>query len=404
MKCRLSFLLHGIILLSLFFLFSCVNISRHSTLDSLDVVAEKVIAGNFELISCDLTKLKDTVYIPLSYLVEDLQMVRLDNRDEALVGSSSNSPFTTITEKYVLVRNNRQNPYKLFNTKGEFITSIGSYGQGPNEYLNVYDDWLDEETGQIFILPWQSNQLLRFDLQNNALEPITLKYRASKGKFFVNTSESTVSVFLLPFTGSPVVAWTQDFNGNIIDSIPAGHLVVPFDYSNEVVSHKNTAEFDCFLFTFFEQRPDSLYHYNITDNRLEPKFTLDFKDRSWKIHSYQELPLHFIGDVTVEKKLSDNMSTTELPSKFIVDKQTLKGGFYKLYNDFLGGLPLEGWPSFYNGYYLWNVDPGELDNLLTRHLDESETITEKDRKKLTDLLESIDENDNNYLFYGKLRL
>ena len=108
MKCRLSFLLHGIILLSLFFLFSCVNISRHSTLDSLDVVAEKVIAGNFELISCDLTKLKDTVYIPLSYLVEDLQMVRLDSRDEALVGSSSNSPFTTITEKYVLVRSSSQ--------------------------------------------------------------------------------------------------------------------------------------------------------------------------------------------------------------------------------------------------------------------------------------------------------
>ena len=397
MKRRLFFHLSGIFFLSL--LFSCGKNTRYSTLDHLDVVAEKVMIGNSELISCDLAKLKDTVDIPLSYLVEDLQMIRLDNRDEALVGNS----FTTFTGKHILVRNNRHNPYKLFNTKGEFITAIGSYGQGPNEYLNVYDDWVDEETGQIFILPWQSNKLLRFDLQNNALEPIPLKYRAPKGKFFVNTKESTVSVFLLPFAGSPVVAWTQDFNGNMIDSIPAGHLAVPFDYSNEVLSNKNTAGFDCFLFTFFEQRSDSLYHYNIVDNRLDPKFTLDFKDRSWKIHSYQELPLHFIGDVTVVKKLSDNISTTEEPANFIVDKKTLRGGFYKLFNDFLGGVPIEGWPSFYKGYYVWNVDPGELADLLTKHLDKNNTLTEKDREELTDLLDSIDENDNNYLFYGKLR-
>jgi len=342
--------------------------------------------------------LKDTVDIPLSFFVEDLQMIWLDNRDEALVGNS----FTTVTDNYVLVRNNRQNPYKLFNIKGEFITTIGAYGQGPNEYLNVYDEWLDEKTGQIFILPWQSDKLLRFDLQGKTLEPIPLKYRVPKGRFFVNTGQSTVSVFLLPFAGIPVVAWTQDFSGNMLDSIPVGHLAVQPDYSNEVDSYKNTGEFDCSLFTFFEQRPDSLYHYNIPENRLEPKFTLDFKDRPWKIHSYQELPLHFTGDVTVEKKLSDNTSTTESPSKFIVDKKTLKGGFYKLYNDFLGDIPIE-WPSFERGYYVWNVDPCELADLLTKHLDESNMLTEKDRKKLTDLLDSIDENDNNYLFYGKLR-
>ncbi|WP_298650271.1 6-bladed beta-propeller [uncultured Proteiniphilum sp.] len=399
MKHRLFFHLSGMYLFFLLFLISCGKNTRRSTLNHLDVVAEKVMITNSELISCDLAKLKDTVNIPLSYLVEDLQMIRLDNRDEALVGFTS----ITLTDKHILVRNNRQNPYKLFNTKGEFLTTIGTYGQGPNEYLNVYDDWLDEETGQVFILPWQSNKLFRFDLQNNALEPIPLKYRVPKGKFFVNTKESTVSVFLLPFAGSPVVAWTQDFNGNMIDSIPAGHLTVQPDYSNEVISNKNTNEFDCSLFTFFEQRPDSLYHYNIADNRLDPKFTLDFKDRPWKIHSYQELPGHFIGDVTVEKKLSDNITVTEHPSNFIVDKKTLKGGFYKLYNDFLGNLPIEGWPLYQNGYYLWNVDPGELADLLTKHLDKSNTLTENDRKKLTDLLNSIDENDNNYLFYGKLR-
>lgn len=399
MKYNLFIYHWAILILSLTFLGACGKQSKISALDKLGVVAERKTVNNSELISCDITKLKDTVDIPLSYFIEDLQMVKLDNRDEALVGLS----LPTITDKHILMRNNRQNPFKLFNLKGEFLTTIGSYGQGPNEYLNVYDEWLDEASEQILILPWTSNRILRFDLQNNALEPIPLRYRVPKGKFFVDTKNSTLSVFLLPFAGSnPVVAWTQDFKGNMIDSISSENLAVHPDFSNEVFSNRNTNQFDCFLFTFFEQRPDSLYHYNIAENKLDPKFTLDFKDRKWKIHSYQELPLHFMGDVTVEKKLSDNLSITEEPSNFIVDKETLKGGFYKLYNDFLGNMPVE-WPSFHNGYYVWNVEPGTLAEKLSKQLNENSTITDKERKRLTTLINSIDENENNYIFYGKLK-
>lgn len=398
MKHKRLFQFSALIFLSLL-LFSCGKNTKQTAFDRLDIVAERVTVGNSELISCDLTKLKDTVDIPLSFFIENLQMIRLDNRDEALVGVTA----TTITDKHVLLRNNQQNPYKLFNIGGEFITTIGSYGQGPNEYRNVYDDWLDEETSQIFLLPWQSNQLLRFDLQGNALDPIPLRYWVPKGRFFVNAKESTVSVFMLPFMGSPVVAWTQDFKGNMIDSIPAGAFAVPPDFSNEVLSNKNTNAFDCSLFTFAEQRPDSLYYYKVAENRLDPKFTLDFKDKPWKIHWYEELPLHFIGTVAVEKRLSDYITVSDEHKKFIVDKKTLKGGFYKLYNDFLGDMPMEEFPSFNNGYYVWNIEPGELTESITNHLDKSSTLTQSDRKKLIELLHSIDENDNNYLFYGKLR-
>ena len=397
MKCKLFIYTVGIFFFS-FSLFSYGSDKKRGNLDHLNVVAKKTVIGNSELISCDLTKLKDTVDIPLSLLVEDLQMIRLDKRDEALVGVSS----VIVTDNYVLFRNNKQNPYKLFDKKGKFLRTIGAYGQGPNEYLNVYDDWLDEKTGQIFILPWQSDKILRFDLQGKALEPIPLKYRVPKGKFFVNTANSTVSVFLLPFAGIPAVAWTQDFKGNMTGSIPAGHLSVKPDFSNEVASNKNTDGFDCSLFTFFEQRPDSIYHYNTKDNKLDPKFTLDFNNKPWKIHWYEELPLHFIGNVTVEKKLDQYTSTTEYPAKFIVDKKTFKGGFYKLYNDFMGDIPIS-WAAFGNGYYTWSIEPGDLIDLLTKQLEQNKKLTEKDRKKLTDLLNSIDENDNNYLFYGKLK-
>ncbi len=395
MKLKLFFY-PGIVVLSALFILSG-SMPKKRGLEKVNVVAKRSVVGKSNVISCDLTKLKDTVSIPLRLFINNLQFVKLDNKDEALVGNS----FTTVTDNYILVRNNRQNPYKLFNKQGKFLTTIGAYGQGPNEYLNVYDDYVDETSNRIYILPWQSDKLLVFDFKGKAYDPIPLKYRVPKGKIYIDSDKKTVSVFLLPFKGIPVVAWTQDFKGKVLNSIPAGHLMVKPDFSNEVQSSKNTQGFDCSLFTFYEQRPDSLYHYNITEKRLDPKFTLDFKGKPNKIHWYQELPNHFLGNVTIEKKLSENLSTTEYPAKFIVDKKTLKGAFYKMYNDFLGNMDMP-WAGFNNGYYIWNVDPGELIDQLTQKLKEDKSISATEQKRLNDMLNSMDENDNNYVFYGKL--
>ncbi len=395
---RNKLLFYAVLILVSGQLSSCDNKVKQSDLDSMDVVATLSTIGSSQFISCDLTKLKDTINLPLSYLVESLEIVKLDNKDEALVGNS----FATVTENYILMRNNRQNPYKLFDKSGKFITTIGSYGQGPYEYLNVYDDYIDEEKNRIYILPWQAEKLLVFDLQGNALDPIPLRYRIPKGKFYVDATKNTVSAFLLPFKNLPYVAWIQDFEGNMLDSVSAGHLSVQLDFSNEVNSNKNTGAFDCSLFTFLELRPDTIYHYNCSVNKLEPVFTLDFKDRTRKIHWYEELPNHFLGNVTIEKKVSDNLSVTEYPVKFIVDKKTLKGAFYKLHNDFLANMPLT-WASFYNGYYVWNVEPTDFIDQLTNILEDNKELNEKDRRKLTELLYSSDENDNNYVIYGKLK-
>ena len=128
------------------------------------IVAKRVTTPTGTLVSCNLKALKDTVDIPLSYLTEELQVVKLDNRDEALVGGWIR---TTVGEKYILVSNNKQTPYKLFTRDGKFITTIGAYGQGPNEYGNTYADQLDEAHNRIYILPWQSDKLLVFDLQGS---------------------------------------------------------------------------------------------------------------------------------------------------------------------------------------------------------------------------------------------
>jgi hypothetical protein len=353
-----------------------------------------------EVITCDLSKLKETVDLPLSELIETLEIVKLDGRDEALVGATN----VTISENHILVRNNKSNPYKLFDRKtGKFLATIGSYGNGPGEYLNVYDDAIDEQHQRVYLLPWQTKKVLVYDFNGKILNPIPLPAFVPKGRIHINPKTNVLSVVRLPFRDNPTICWAQKTTGDyaVINTFKSQALTLRPDYSNEVLSGKNTEGFDFYLSTFYELRPDSLYHYDDQKNSLLPKFTLDFGKKPLKIHYYLELPHHFIGNVTVELKLTANTSTVEEPKYYIIDRKTLKGAYYNFYNDFLGNLPLS-WPSFSNGYYVSNVDPGQLIHNITKQL-ESKDLTTKQRDYLTKLLKSINENDNNYILYGKLK-
>ena len=88
---------------------------------------------------------------------------------------------------------------------------------------------------------------------------------------------------------------------------------------------------------------------------------------------------------------------------YIVDKKTGKGSFFKLYNDYFGNLEID-YPSyaFSNGYYIRNIEPGNLMTDIENAL-KNQDITSEMRKKLTDLQNTIDDNDNNYVMIAKLK-
>lgn len=51
------------------------------------VVATRVMIDGEEMIELDPSLLKDTVIFPLSYFTEKLEIIKLDDRDEALTGA-----------------------------------------------------------------------------------------------------------------------------------------------------------------------------------------------------------------------------------------------------------------------------------------------------------------------------
>lgn len=366
-------------------------------LDEMPVIAEKVALPTGDLIVCDLAKATDTLDIPLSRLTEELQIVPLDNRDEALVGGWVR---TTVSDNYILVSNNRQVPYKLFGRDGKFICTVGSFGQGPNEYQLTYAEQLDEQHDRIYIMSWNADKILVFDLKGNPQPYIPLNTRVPKGKFRVNTADSTVIVTTLPFEGSPEVVWVQDMHGNRKQSVAPGHLMVPRDFSNEVMDARNTSAYDVMLLTIMpEAKQDSLYHYNLEKNRLEPRFTTLFTGEKMPWHGYTELPHHFMGDVSFPVQVSETSFQGSAPAYYIVDKTTLKGNFMRLKNDF---LHISAWPSFSNGYYTANMEPMTLKEQLEEALKE-ENLDESVQARIKACLSSLDENGNNVILLAKLK-
>lgn len=355
----------------------------------------KVASKNKDLTVCDYTLLNKTVTIPLSSFVDELQIVKLDNDDRALVSQNE----TLISDNYILVKGSNQNPYKLFDKKtGKFLTNIGSYGRGPSEYLNVYCAQIDEKHNRIYLLPWQTRQLLVFNLKGEALAPIPLCFEAPKGVFKV-VDNSKVIVTILPFQNIESVMYVQDLKGKLLHSHNPAHLKLPMDFSNEVFFSDISNAFSFSIFSFMP-RKDSIYNYDIKSDKLNPVYTLDYKGKDLTIHGYSETSKYYFGWLARPKQITESMTTTQDNKSYIIDKNTLKGGFFELKNDYLGGLDV--WPSLSGEYFVQNKEPGILIEELNKVLKEGK-LSDSVRKKVSTLLKSINENDNNYILYARIK-
>ncbi|MBQ8443559.1 MAG: 6-bladed beta-propeller [Bacteroides sp.] len=367
----------------------------------MPIVAHIEDVNGEPLTVCRYDLLTDTVDIPLSDLVEELQFVKLDNREEALVGMAP----LYISDNYILVGKGNQVPFKLFRRDGKFINKVGSIGQGPGEYQNIYDVQIDEKHGRIYLLPWITNRILVYNMEGKyeTYIPLNMKQEnlmVPKGIFRVDADRNRVEVVLLPFNHLPVVAWVQDMEGNIIGEIPSGHLKIRPDFSNEVSSSKVTDALDFHLSTFFEVRQDTLYHLDNEQVKLLPRFTMDFGTADVKLHSFYELPMHYYGFVADMKQTNDYIFDYDQQRYFIVDKTSGRGNYCRIYNDYLGDEQVT-WIVGQNGYYTRMVEPSVLAEEIDKTLREHPSLDAERRKKLETFRASIDEDDNNYVFFGK---
>ena len=393
---------------SMIILAACSNSpTGKATLEDQAIIAQTVQINGQSVTVCQLEQVNETIELPLSYLAEDLKIVPLDNRDEAIIGKSN----IYISENYILASRSTGShtiPCKLFHKDGRYICNVGSIGQGPGEYSLVYCAQIDEEGGYIYLLPWNAKALLAYNLKGEYVKsiPLNKKYEnlvVPKGVFKVDSEKNCIAVALLPFSNQPTVAWVQDMEGNFIHEPYADYLKIKPDFSNEINLTRSDSHFGFHIFTFWELRKDTLYHFDMSNGKLLPQFTMDYNNKEMTIHDYQELPGHYMCMITRPKQVAAGIYETQEQKFIIVDKKTHRGSYVRIINDYLDQSEINYFPyACTDGYYIANMEPAVLMEQIEKGLKHPH-LTDKQRSLLESLKQQVNGDHNNYILYAKLK-
>ncbi len=363
---------------------------------------------------CIIEKAEGTV-MSLGDLMETYEIIKLENRDEALVKTYPFGIF--VTDNYILLNPDAISPIKLFTRKGQYVADIGGIGQGPGEYKTIYFCMIDEKQKRIYLGPGRANKILTYDLKGNYLsdEAIHFKEIVHKPCIWMDHDKKHVTVVGLPFSEnensnfeiSNNVCWVQNREGDIVHRIPVNHYGLIGDYSNGLVACRNV---DAISFSIFEDpmlrtRPDTLYHYDAVKNIITPCFTIDYvvsENQSACTVLYETSRSYWAQVTLYPNNLSSSVSSVRLPA-FNVCVSKKDGNVRRIdrFTDSLLGLSYP-YLVMQNGYVCISYEPLELMDALDKVL--TQTDLEPDvRKRATDLRNSLHENDNDILIIGKLK-
>ena len=385
---------------------------------SLSVPKEGDIIEDSAFRSVDMRiieKTKGTV-MSLGDLMESYEIIRLDNRDEALIKTYPYGVY--VTDNYILLRPaDVVSPVKLFTRKGRYVADIGGVGQGPGEYLYLFSWLVDEKENRIYLGPGRTDKVLVYDLKGNYLPDEVIRFGeiVHKSQIWVDYDKKNVVVVTLPFSAnvnsnfaiSKNVCWVQNREGDIVHRIPVNHYGLIGDYSNALVARRNV---DAISFSISEvpmlrTRPDTLYHYDAVKNIITPCFTIDHvvsENQSVCTVLYETSRSYWAQVTLYPNNLSSSVSSVRLPAFNVCVSK--KDGNVRRIDRFTD--PLLGLSHLFlmmnNGYICISYDPLELMDALDKVL--AQTDLEPDvRKRATDLRNSLHENDNDILIIGKLK-
>lgn len=382
-----------------FFICSCVEQVREvaDALGKCPVVASRVVTAQGDtVVSCRVADVKETVTLPLSAIVDSLEIIKLDDREEALIGSYA----LLIGEHYIGARYIGK-PYKLFTRQGRFVCDVGAVGQGPGEYTSLYDSQIDDKYDRIYLLPWPDRKILVYDLEGNYLQDIPLPFLMNKGAIRVDTERQRVCVTQMAFEDAPDPAvWVQDFKGNVLYRNDAASLKVWPDYSHEFKISSRTGDIVSFSISEYwsTDASDSLYHFLVNENVLRPALSVEREETEGYGAVLNEYPRFYTIGLSGESTIPGYSSM--VVKRIIIQKETLRGAYYELQNDLLGGIELNG--SLSETGYRANMEPGLLLEAIEKRLQEGD-LSARDREFLAKWRDGISEEDNNYIIYGKYK-
>jgi len=353
-----------------------------------------VDAGGSNMAVFNLNELRSNVVsIPLSSFVENWSMVQLDNREEAYVGPGE----TTVTEKYIGVRQ-RGGPYKLFDRSGKFLRDIGAIGGGPGEWnINLYDEIIDDKNELVYLAPFMRDRIMIYSTSGKLMRELIAPHRLSKPKMFL--SDSILTVVHMPFPNDQAFAFQFNVNtGEMLNKLgpPPTHLIAQ-DFNGELFSSRNAQG----VFDIIHTNSDTLYHFDIINNKLIPAFTMDFTTTAnvWKRY-FQLNKNMFLTEVRIYNEDTKRFEGSETVASNMI---SLSSSRIEVVNDFLGNISFGSiMMNSSNGYFVINMQPETLMEIIEKHIAGS-SVSTSDKEALAKTLSTLKEGANNVVFIGKLK-
>ena len=168
----------------LLYCFSVCLFSCHSNKKSISVLT----LDESVLFICDESKVVQKEDVKICELVEDLNIIHLDNKDDAFFKFQ----WMAFSEHYICIWQRDGGAVKLFDKTGRYISDLGGVGQGPGEYRFIYNTLIDEDKKMVYLASFVDNSILKYDLQGKYIGKFNFQNRLNKPKLFLN-SDSTIS-------------------------------------------------------------------------------------------------------------------------------------------------------------------------------------------------------------------
>ena len=123
---------------------ACTTVKEGNSLDQCNVVASRVVTDGDTLVVCEVSKIQQEIKLPLSALVKDWKLLKLENSSkEVMVQPAAIYP----SENYILIHPAEYNrETMLFDKTGKYLFDIGRRGNGPGEIVrDIADIEMDED-------------------------------------------------------------------------------------------------------------------------------------------------------------------------------------------------------------------------------------------------------------------
>lgn len=363
-------------------------------------------------------KNKTTGDLKLSDLVESVEYIPLETKDECLISVNSYYQTFDVSDNYILLFSSQLNTVYLFRRNGKFVCQVGRQGQGPAEYLWASNVYIDEAQGQVIIC--DRRKTLFFGLNGKHIKSIsTIIHDDWQLQYFDNKFLTGLSSGILKDIDTCTYKiWDRDFNlinegVNYVPVTPVGNWAsgrITFaTFGVPIVSYK------------YKGRPhmresslnDTLYMVDEKDN-IVPKYVID--EGKYKVTPEMKADRDLwnrvrhdgsiIGVVSILETELYLMPYYEQISYSYYNKQTKKLLYFDskdgIPDDYLGGIAF--WPKkqinnlwcrFYNAPEL--LEAFEKQKKLTPKGD-AKTI-----QKVKSLMKKLDTEDNPVLIIAKVK-